>query len=74
MMNAKTTVKFNSKQIDNLRSLMSAIGWLSPIEDGSPYIKLHRPDDVKELVQNLEKILTQADSITLEREGPIRNY
>ena len=74
MMNSKTTIQFNSKQIDTLKNLMQSIAWLSAIDDDSNYIKLHRPDDLKELVKNLEKIFNNADSVTIEREGPLRNY
>ena len=73
MMNSKTKIQFTSKQIDTLKNLMQSIAWLSGIDDDGYYIKLHRPDDLKELVKDLEKIFNNAGSVTIEREGPLRN-
>ena len=70
-MKAKTTINFTDTQIKALRSLMTSIGWQSPVE-GSRRIEFWRSEDDQEMARALSDLLEKADTLAVVTEGNIR--
>lgn len=71
-MKAKTTINFTDAQISALRSLMTSIGWQSPVEGSASKIELWRSESDMEMAKALSDLLDKADSLAVVTEGNIR--
>ena len=71
-MKAKTTVNFNDRQLEALRSMMLNIGWATPDADNSSRVSYYRSEEQQEVAKALSDILDRADIAGITVEGPVR--
>ena len=71
-MKAKTTINFTDTQIKALRSLMTSIGWQSPVEGSHSKIEFWRSEDDQEMARALSDLLDKAETLAVVTEGNIR--